>query len=131
MSQRVLVTGKFYAFIRERNIARPGQPNDNPRLGVEIGLEISPENARRIVRGGGDVYTMRKTDAFAWPCRRTEVLPSKKFTTRKVQPPRVATMCTSVTSILVAYTTKTVAAASTSAIAARACRHGFLGPSGA
>ena len=125
MSQRVLVAGKLYEFIRERNIARPGQPNDNPRLGVEIGLEISPENARRIVRGGGDVYTMRKTDAFRMAMSAHGRPPVEEIHRPKSPTPRVATMCTSVTSILVAYTTKTVAAASTF------CRHGFLGPSGA
>jgi hypothetical protein len=59
----MIVAGRFYEFSRERNVARAGQPIQL-RDGMEIGLEISPEQAMRIVRGGGDVYTLLKQDAY-------------------------------------------------------------------
>lgn len=50
-------------FHRTRNVARPGQPPKNMD-GIEIGPLIRREDALRIVKAGGDVYTPRKKDAY-------------------------------------------------------------------
>jgi hypothetical protein len=61
--RKMISAGAFYEFSRERVVSRAGQPIQT-KDGVEIGLELSPERALRIVRGGGDVYTMRRQDAY-------------------------------------------------------------------
>lgn len=55
--------GRYYEFHKERNIARPGAETFM-RAGIEIGPEISREDAARQVQSGRDVYTLRKTDAY-------------------------------------------------------------------
>ena len=55
--------GHFYEFHRERVISRPGQPL-SMRSGVEIGPEISGEEALRQIRSAKDVYTPGKQEAY-------------------------------------------------------------------
>lgn len=55
--------GRFYEFHKERRISRPGQPTIY-RFDIEIGPEISREEAFRTVQRGGDVYTRYKNDAY-------------------------------------------------------------------
>src|SRR5712692_10047029 len=55
--------GQLYEFHAGRVISRPGQPIVTV-VGVEIGPEISREEAFRQLRGGKDVYTLSKEDAY-------------------------------------------------------------------
>jgi len=55
--------GYFYEFHRQRIVSRPGQPLIT-RTGIEIGPEISEEEAFRRVEAGKDVYTPGKQDAY-------------------------------------------------------------------
>ena len=55
--------GRFYEFEKHRVVSRPGQPLVT-RAGIEIGREISREDAFRRVRSGKDVYTPAKQDAY-------------------------------------------------------------------
>src|SRR5437868_7679426 len=60
-----LELGQYYEFHQERNIARPGvEPRRPGGADLEIGPAISRERALSRVRGGGDIYTLSKTDAF-------------------------------------------------------------------
>jgi hypothetical protein len=59
----VVFKGRFYEFHRERVISRPGQPLTR-RSGIEIGPEISSEEALRQVGSGKDVYTLGKQEAY-------------------------------------------------------------------
>ena len=56
-------SGRFYEFHRARVISRPGQPLQT-RSGVEVGPEISKEDALRRINAGKDVYTPAKYDAY-------------------------------------------------------------------
>ena len=58
-----LFVGRFYEFHRKRVISRPGQPLST-RDGIEVGPAISREDALQQVKGGRDVYTPRKQDAY-------------------------------------------------------------------
>ena len=58
-----VLKGMFYEFHAERVISRPGQPIATV-IGVEIGPQISREDAARQVRGGKDVYTLNNEDAY-------------------------------------------------------------------
>ncbi len=58
-----IISGMFYEFHTRRVISRPGQPVLTIE-GVEIGPQISREDAVRQVRGGKDVYTFNKEDAY-------------------------------------------------------------------
>jgi hypothetical protein len=58
-----VLRGFFYEFHRQRVISRPGQPIV-AMLGVEIGRQVSREEALRQVRSGKDVYTLNKEDAY-------------------------------------------------------------------
>jgi hypothetical protein len=58
-----IVARHFYEFHRTRNVARPGQPPKNVD-GIEIGPLIAREDALKMVKAGGDVYTPRKKDAY-------------------------------------------------------------------
>jgi hypothetical protein len=55
--------GLFYEFHTQRVISRAGQPIVSVP-GLEIGRQISREEAVRQVRGGRDVYTLFKEDAY-------------------------------------------------------------------
>ena len=55
--------GRFYDFERQRVISRAGQPLET-RTGIEIGREISREDAFKRVRAGKDVYTPGKQEAY-------------------------------------------------------------------
>jgi len=57
-----VLRGLFYEFHAERVISRPGQPIVSV-VGLEIGPQISREEAIRQVRSGKDVYTLNKEDA--------------------------------------------------------------------
>ncbi len=80
---QVYPRGWFYEFHRERVISRAGQPIVSV-VGVEIGPIISREEAFRQVRGGKDVYTAGKEDAYklaaqAYPSRPVEEPPHGQF----------------------------------------------------
>ena len=62
------IAGIFYEFHSERVISHAGQPIQN-RLGIEIGPQISREDARHQVLNGKDVYTPNKRDAYALAAR--------------------------------------------------------------
>jgi hypothetical protein len=55
--------GRYYEFHKERIVSRPGAPVF-ARPGLEIGPEISQEEALRRVNKGLDVYTLGKEDAY-------------------------------------------------------------------
>ena len=58
-----VIAGLYYEFHAERVISRAGQPIQT-RVGIEIGPQISQEDARRQVLAGKDVYTPKKQDAY-------------------------------------------------------------------
>ena len=58
-----ILQGRYYEFHKERNIARPGA-EPVMRVGIEIGPEISREDAVRRVGSGRDAYTLMKYDAY-------------------------------------------------------------------
>jgi hypothetical protein len=58
----ILIANRFYKFEKERIVSRPGAILATAP-GIEIGPEISREQALRLVRAGRDVYTMRAQDA--------------------------------------------------------------------
>jgi hypothetical protein len=59
----IVLRGRFYEFHRERVVSRPGQPL-RTQTGIEIGPEISSEQAFKRVRSGKDVYILGKEDAY-------------------------------------------------------------------
>jgi hypothetical protein len=58
-----VVAGNFYEFMRDRNIARAGQPRQLVG-GIEVGPQVSPERAFSMIRAGHDVYTLNEADAY-------------------------------------------------------------------
>ncbi len=55
--------GRFYEFHMERIISRPGAPVFS-KPGLEIGPELSREDALSRVKSGRHVYTLMKEDAY-------------------------------------------------------------------
>jgi hypothetical protein len=58
-----VLTGHFYDFKRDRNVARAGQPRYLVG-GIELGLEVAVERAFAMVKAGHDVYTPNEADAY-------------------------------------------------------------------
>ena len=58
-----LIRSAFYEFHAERVISRAGQPLDT-RPGIEIGPQISREDALRHAKAGRNVYTLTNEDAY-------------------------------------------------------------------
>ena len=50
--------GNFYEFMRDRNVARAGQPLHLVG-GIEIGHAVPIEHAFAMVKNGRDVYTLQ------------------------------------------------------------------------
>ena len=63
-----VIKGHYYEFHRERIVSRPGTPLIT-RHGIEIGPNISWENAVRRLMSGKDVYTPGKRDAYQLACQ--------------------------------------------------------------
>ncbi len=60
--------GHFYEFMRQRNMARAGQPQHLVG-GIEIGLQVAAERAFAMVKAGEDVYTPNQGDAYSLAAR--------------------------------------------------------------
>jgi hypothetical protein len=60
--------GQFYEFMRQRNVARAGQPL-HPVGGIEIGQQLAAERAFAMVKAGHDVYTPNESDAYSLAAR--------------------------------------------------------------